>query len=325
VTRRRFLLVLALPLAGRPLTASAQSGQRLPRIGVLGEQTPSDLFLAAFRGGLREAGYVEGQNIAVEYRYARGIVSAFSDLLGELIRAHVDVLVVGGTAAALAAKSQTTTIPIVFILPGDPVGTGLVASLARPGGNATGMSTLLPELSLKHLELLRTVVPRLSRVAVLYNPLSSAAALAVSQTQEAARTLKVDLQILEVRRPPDLAAAFTALGAQRPDALLPLSDPVFGAGLSDLARLATQHHLPSIYVRKEYVDAGGLMSYGPSFPDNYRRAALYVDKILKGARPADLPVEQPSKIDLVINARTARTLGVTIPQTLRLQADQIIE
>ena len=326
MNRRRFLRTVSVILLGGPLVTEAQQARRVPRIGVLGELSPADPFLAAFRHGLRELGYIEGQNIVVDYRYAQGVVERFPELLAELIRLNVEVLLVGGAVAARSAKAQTKTVPIVFVLPGDPVGSGLVASLARPGGNATGTSTLIPELSRKQLELLKTAVPRISRVTALYNSAGRpGAGLALDATREAARALAVELQIVEVRQPNELASAFAAAKAHRTDALLALSAPVLGEKLAQLAELAVQHRLPAIYVRREFAEAGGLLAYGPSFPDNYRRAAAYIDKILKGAKPADLPVEQPTKVELVINLKTAKALGITIPQSLLLRADHVIE
>jgi len=323
--RRAFIGTLASGLLAAPLAVEAQSARTVPRIGVIGEQTSTDPFLAAFRQGLRELGYTEGQNILIEYRYAHGVIARFPKLVAELIGLRVDLLVVGGTAAAQSAKAVTTTVPIVFVLPGDPVGSGLVASLARPGGNATGTSSVLTELTRKHLELLQAVVPRLSRVAVLYNPGGAGGRLALNEAREAGRAMTVELEVLEVRRPNELASALSALRARRTGALLAISDPVFGDVLAQLARLAIQDRLPAIYVTRGFAEAGGLIAYGPSFPDNYRRAASYVDKIIKGAKPADLPVEQPTKFDLVINLKTAKALGVTIPPSLLERADQVIE
>lgn len=324
--RRTFLGAISGGLLAAPLIAEAQQVGKVPRLGVLGERSPADPFLAAFRQGLREHGYTEGQNIVVQYSYAHGVVDRFPELAAELLRLKVDVLVVGGAAAARAAKAQTTTVPIVFALPGDPVGSGLVASLAHPGGNITGTSTLLPDLSRKHLELLKAAVPRVSRVTVLYNAAGRPdGGLALDATREAARALAVELQVLEVRQPNELASAFAAARAQHPDALLALSSPAIGNNLAQLAELAAKHRLPAIYARREFAEAGGLLAYGPSFPDNYRRAATYVDKILKGARPADLPVEQPTKVELVINLKAAKGLGLTIPQSLLLRADEVIQ
>lgn len=321
-----FVPLLALTGLIAPLTAESQQRSQVPRIGVIGEFSPTHPFLAAFRQGLRELGYTEGENIVIEYRQTQGALDRTSGFAAELIRLNVDVLVVGGTVSARSAKAQTTAVPIVFTTVGDPVGSGLVASLARPGGNATGLSVLLsPELSGKHLDLLKAAVPRVSRVAVLYNPANPAARAALDGAREAARALTVELQVLEVRHRNEVASAFSALTPRRVGALLAISDPVFGNELAQLAKLAAKNRLPAIYNRKEFAEAGGLLAYGPSYSDNYRRAASYVEKILKGAKPADLPVEQPSKLEFVINLKTARALGLTIPESLLRRADQVIE
>ena len=325
MNRRTFLCGLTLGRLFAPLTVEAQSEEKVPRVGVLSERSPTDPLVTAFRQGLRDLGYTEGQNIIVEYRYAHGIYDRYSDLAAELLRLKVDVLVVGGTFAAQSAKAQTTTVPIVFTLAGDPVGSGLVASLARPGGNATGLSSIVSELSGKQLELLKATVPQVSRVAVLYNPLNPVSGPALNGTRNAARALAVELQILEVRQPNELAITFSALTGWRAGAVLALSDGVFGNELVQLSKLAAKNRLPAMYARREFAEAGGLLAYGPRFSDNWRRAAHFVDKILKGAKPADLPVEQPTKFELVINLKTARALGLTIPQTLLLQANQVIE
>ena len=318
------ILLLDLAVISPQLVAQTRAAGTIPRVGLIGEFPPSHPFIAAFRQGLRELGYTEGQSIVVEYRNVQGALDRVPEFAAELIRLKVDILVVGGTVSAQRAKAQTTTVPIVFATAGDPVSTGLVASLARPGGNATGMSILGTELSGKQLELLKTVVPQISRIAVLYNPLSGVAGAALNSTREAARALVVELEVLEVRRPHEVPSAFSSLTGSA-GALFVLSDPVVGSELAQIAKLAVQKRLPAIYLRREFAEVGGLLAYGPSFFDNYRRAATYVDKILKGAKPADLPVQQPTKFDLVINRRTARALGVTIPQSLLLQADQIIE
>ena len=319
------LVVVIVNLAAivAPLVAEAQAPGAIPRVGLIGEFPPTHPFIGAFREGLRELGYIEGQSIAVEYRNAQGALERVPTLAAELIRLKVDILVVGGTVATRLAKAQTKTVPIVFATAGDPVATGLVASLARPGGNATGMSILAPELSGKQLELLKTVVPQISRVAVLYNP-SSSAPYALNVAREAARTLAVELQVVEVRRPSEVPSAFSSMTG-RAGALLVLSDPLVGSELPQIAKLAAQQRLPAIYLRREFAEVGGLLAYGPSFSDNYRRAATYVDRILKGAKPAELPVQQATKFDLVINRRTANALGLTIPQSLLLQAEQIID
>jgi len=274
---------------------------------------------------MRELGYTEGQSIVIEYRYTHGVVDQIPTLVAELLRLGVDVLVVAGTVAAQSAKALTTTVPIVFTIPGDPVGSGLVASLARPGGNATGLSSRVSGLSGKQLELLKTAVPQVSRVAVLYNPVNPSARAALDDMLEAARALAVELHVLEVRQPHALASVFAALTAWRAEAVLAFSDPVLGNELAQLAQLAAEHHLPAMYLRREFVEVGGLLAYGVSFADNYRRAATYVDKILKGAKPADLPVEQPIKFELVLNLKTAKALGITFPPTLLIQADEVIQ
>jgi putative ABC transport system substrate-binding protein len=319
------ILIQILTVLCAPLGTEAQTAAKVPRIGVLGERSPADPFLEAFRQGLRDLGYAEGVNIAIEYRYLHGALDRVSDLAGELIRLKCDVLLVGGTVAARAAKAQTTTVPIVFTLAGDPAGSGLVSSLAHPGGNATGLSNVTSELSGKQLELLKAMVPRLARVVILYNPSNPAARSALNGAREAAPKLALDLQAWEVRRRTDLVSAFSAPGFRRAEAVLALSDPVIGNELAQMSDLAVKHRLPAIYVRREFPVAGGLLAYGPSFSHNYRRAATYVDRILKGAKPADLPVEQPTRFELVINLKTAKALGLTIPQSVLLQADEVIQ
>jgi putative tryptophan/tyrosine transport system substrate-binding protein len=233
--------------------------------------------------------------------------------------------VVGGTVSTLAAKAATSTLPIVFTLVSDPVGSGLVSSLSRPGGNATGLSNLSAELSGKQLELLKAAVPKISRVAVLHNPGNPALGPALDVTRKAAKALAVEMQVSEARQASEFPSAYSALLARRPGAILVLSDALFGQEQDQIAHWAFKNRLPAIYSRKEFPEAGGLLSYGPIFSDNYRRAATYVDKILKGAKPADLPVEQPTKFELVINLKTAKALGLTIPQSMLLRADQVIE
>ena len=320
-------LVASLTLLAVPLAAQPHPSSKVPRVGVMLGGSSSDPFLAAFRQGLRELGYTEGQGIAIEARHANGALDRVPKLVAELIGLKVDILLVGGTVAARSAMTQTKTVPIVFVQAGDPVGSGLVTSLARPGGNVTGLSNLVSELSGKQLELLKAAVPQVSRVAVLHNPVTRAAATpaALDGAREAARTLSVELHALEVRQPSDLATAFSALAAWRAGAVLALSDPVFGSELAELAKLAAKNRLPAMYSRREFAEAGGLLAYGPNFSDAYRRAAVYVDKILKGARPADLPVEQPTKFELVVNLRTAKALGLTIPPAVLARADEVVE
>ena len=327
--RRALRLVAALAAVGLPGLAIGQSISRVPRVGVLGEQSASEPRLEAFRQALRQLGYNEGQNIFVVYRYLNGKLERVPELVADLLRMNLDVLVVGGSVSAQAAKAQTAAqpapvIPVVFTVVGDPVGSGLVASLARPSGNLTGLSNLLLELSGKQLELLKAASPRISRVGVFYNPTNSIAARTFAEAREAARALSVTLRAYEIRQTSGFDSAFAALKAWRADALLVLSDPVFGSELSRLAALAASHRIPAIYNRREFAEQGGLMSYGPSFSENYRRAAIYVDKILKGAKPADLPVEEPVKFELVINAGTAKALGISVPQSVLMRADEVI-
>jgi putative ABC transport system substrate-binding protein len=323
--RRALVAAIAGALFPAPFAVVAQQARSVPRIGVLGDHWPGHPFIAAFRQGMLELGYTEGRNIAIEYRYAHGVADRFRDLAAELINLKVDVLVVGGTPGAQSAKASTKTVPIVFALAGDPVGTGLVDSLAHPGANITGISVFHPEMSAKDLELLKTAVPAVSRVAILYNPLNPVTRPALDRVRDAARALSLELQLVEVRRRDQLASVFSSVTASRAGALLAISDPLFGNALTDLAVLTTRNRLPAIYNRKEFAEAGGLMAHGPSFSENYRRAAAYVDKILKGAKPADFPIEQPTKFELVINLKTAQALGLTIPVQLLQRADQVIQ
>jgi len=317
-------VVFALSILA-PLAAEAQPAGRLPRVGVISEGATLPSSATGFGQGLRELGYTEGQNIIVEYRYAAGRSDQFPKFATELIALGVDVLVVQGTVSAQSAKAVTSTVPIVFALAGDPVGSGLVASLARPGGNATGLSNLVSELSGKQLEILKAAAPQVSRIGVLYNPVNPASRVALEEARAAARTLAVALEVQEIRQPNELARAFSLLRARRAGALLMISDSVLLTQVSEVSKLALQSRLPAIVANREFPEAGGLFAYGPSFRENLRRAAGYVDKILKGAKPADLPVEQPTKFDLVINLKTAKALGLTIPQSLLVRADEIIQ
>jgi putative tryptophan/tyrosine transport system substrate-binding protein len=320
--------VLAVSLLAAPLAADAQQAGRVPRIGFLGVTSPSDRppLLDAFRQRLRELGWVEGQNIVIDYRYAEGRVDRLPDLAAELVRLKVDLIVSLGTQGVTAAKNATETIPIVMIAVRDPVGTGLIASLARPGGNVTGVSGYAGlEIVAKQLELLKETVPKIRRVAILSNPTNAYHQLAIREVNVAARSLGVQLQLLEARGPNEFDGAFAAMAKERVGALLVLSDAMLSSHRTRLADLAARSRLPAAYGVRESVEAGGLMSYGPSFLDLYRRSATYVDKILKGANPADLPVEQPTKFELVINLKTAKALGLTIPPSLLQRADQVIE
>jgi putative ABC transport system substrate-binding protein len=322
------LVTLILSLLATPLTAEAQQLAQVPRIGVLSASSSaaeaSSYSLEAFRQGLRDLGYVEGQNIAVEYRFAEWQEARLAALAAELVRLPVDVLVTRATPAARAARQATSTIPIVFTNVNDPVGQGLVASLARPGGNVTGLSTLSSELSGKLLELLQEAVPGLRRVAVLWNAANRGIALQFRETQDAARVLGLELHSLEVRDPDDIDRLVAAALGERAEGLVvlpatPLRYP------TQVVDFATTHRLPVIYAERERVQAGGLMSYGPHYREIARRAAAYVDKILKGAKPADLPVEQPMKFEFVINLKTAQTLGLTLPPHLLFFADEVLQ
>ena len=319
--------LLAVFLLAAPLAAEAQAPAKVPRIGFLSARSPTDnpYFIEAFRQGLRELGYVEGQNIAIEYRFAEGRPERLPALAAELVRLKVDVIVTGGPPAPEAAKQATGTIPIVFAVAGDPVAEGLVASLARPGGNITGLASIAPEVVGKQLELLKEVAPKVSRVAVLQNPSNQAHPLRLRQAEGAARALGVQLHIVQARTPPEIDAAFAAMRSQRAGGVLVLRDPLFLAQRTQIAALAAKSRLPAVYGLREEAEAGGLMAYGANVPLMYRRAATYVDKILKGAKPADLPVEQPTKFELVINLKTAKALGLTIPPSLLQRADEVIQ
>jgi putative ABC transport system substrate-binding protein len=323
-----FVVTLTLSLLVAPRTAEAQQPTKVYQIGRLspGSPTEPDPHLEAFRQGLRELGYVEGQNLIIEYRYAEGGDDRLADLAAELVRLQVDVIVTWGSVAIRAAQHATRTIPIVMAGTNDPVAQGLVASLARPGGNTTGFSNLTMELPGKRLELLKEAVPHIARIAVLVNPDILLAKSLLNNLTVAARELRLHLQVVELRRAEELDAAFAAMPQEGADALIVGSDPVRMYSLRGrIADLAAKSRLPAMYDWREYVAAGGLMSYGPSLPDIHRRTATYVDKILKGAKPADLPVEQPVKFDLVINLKTAKALGLTIPPTLLFQADEVIK
>jgi putative ABC transport system substrate-binding protein len=325
MTRRtiRFGITLALALLVIQLAHAAPPG-KVYRIGYLGTEPPAPHLWEALLDGLRERGYREGQNLVFERRFSEGHAERFPELAAELVRLRVDCLLVPTTPAALAAKHATQTIPIVITTAIDPVGGGLVASLPRPGGNLTGLSVLAPELSGKRLELLQEIVPGLTQVAVLWNAANPANAAAWHETQAAARALGLRLHAQEVRSPQDLEGAFARMAQARPEALLVLEDSLIGMHRPHITEFVAQQHLPSVFVHKEWVVAGGLMSYGPSLPDLYRRAATYVDKILTGTKPADLPIEQPMKFELVINLKTAQALGITMPPTVLFQADEVI-
>ena len=321
-----FLAILVL-LLGCVGMAEAQQPPKVPRIGFLsgGSPTTSPARYEVFRQGLRELGYVEGKNIVIEYRWAEGKLDRFPALAAELVRLKVDVIVTWGPTATLSAKEATNTIPIVMANDADPVGSGVVASLARPGGNITGFSTLSPELSGKQLELLKEIVPKLSRVAILGASTSTSSALALRETELAAGALEVQLQYLDVIGPKDIETAFREAGKGRADAVLVLPTAVLSSQRKQIVYLAVKSRLPAIYPRTQYTEAGGLMSYEPNLADMWRRAATYVDKILKGTKPADLPVEQPTKFEFVINLKIAKQIGLTIPPNVLARADKVIK
>ncbi len=322
--RRTFISGIILGLLAAPLIAEAQQAGKVYRIGHLSSGSPPG-FVEEFRQGLRERGYLEGQNIAVEYRWAEGNYDRLPGLVAELLRLKIDVIVTDGTPATQAAKQATRTVPIVMVAIADPLVAGLVASLARPGGNITGLTFLSAEVAGKRLELLREIVPGLTRVAILSNPAHPGSAPQVKETEEAARALRVDLLHLEARDPKEFDGAFTAMVKWGAGALMVLSDVMFRVEAIRIVDLAARHRLPTTYPWPEPPKVGGLMAYGASIPDQVRRVAVFVDKILKGTKPADLPVEQPTKFELVINLKTAKALGLTIPQSVLYRADKVIK
>jgi putative tryptophan/tyrosine transport system substrate-binding protein len=323
--RRGFLCLLAAATAA-PFSAGAQPA-RVPRVGFLGNST-AELeanLVGPFRDELRRLGYEAGRNIHIEYRWADGQYERLPRLVAELLSAKVDIIVTAGTPAALAVKRATKTVSLVMVAVGDPVGTGIVPSLARPGGNITGLSSIAIDLEGKRLELLRELVPLLSQVAVFWNPANDFHHGSMKQAHAAAEKLKIKLQSLEVRKAEDLDGAFAAAIKERPDALLILADRVYLHNRNRMMDFATANRLPTILPYRELVEAGGLMSFGPSYEDMHRRAADYVDKILKGAKPGDLPIEQPTKFDLRVNLNAAKAIGLSIPESFLLRADQVIE
>jgi putative ABC transport system substrate-binding protein len=324
--RREFLGVLGGAAAAWPLAAQAQQPRKLPSIGFLGPSTPSvsSHWAAAFARRLRELGWIEGRTVAIEYRWAEGRNERFAEIAAEFVRLKVDVILTTGTTSVQAAKQATSVIPIVFAIAGDPVGAGLVDSLARPGGNVTGLSNQSTDLAGKRLELLRDVLPGLRRLAIIANAGNPYTMLEMGEVRAAARVLGLDVATLEIRRAAEIVPAFQAL-KDRVDALYVVNDALVNSNRARIHTLATAARLPTIDNNRDYVEVGGLMSYGPNFPDLFRRAAEYVDKILRGAKPADLPVEQPTKFDLVVNLVTAEALGLSVPPSLLARADEVIE
>jgi putative tryptophan/tyrosine transport system substrate-binding protein len=327
VRRRQFITLLLGSAATWPLAARAQQRGKRHIVGLLsaGGGSVQAALNSAFIDGLRERGWVEGNNVVFETRNAEDRLERLPELAADLVRLKVDVIAAAGTLAPLAARQATTTIPIVLTAAGDPVGSGLVASLARPGGNVTGMSLMAPDLGAKRLELLKELLPRLSRVAVLWNAANPYSALVFKETEAGGRTLGIEVQSLDVRGPEDLDGAFEATRRLRPDALITVEDPLTASYRKRIADFAAGQQLASLHGIREFVVAGGLISYGANLADLSRRAAYYVDKIFNGAKPADLPVQQPSKFEMVINLTTAKVLGLAVPATLIARADEVIE
>ena len=317
-------ILVAVVLLGVAVIAEAQQPKKIPRIGVLRPGLAAAQNHGAFRQGLRELGYVEGQNVVLEFRDGEAKAERLPGLAAELVRLKVDVIVTSSTPAIQAVKQATGTIPIVMAFSGDPVGTGLVASLAKPGGNITGLSDIGPEISGKQLELLKEVFPTIARVAFFLNPSNQSNRLRLKAAEVTARELKVQVQALEVRNANDFEKAFSAISKGKAQALMTVRDPAIYTNQKLVLEFAADNRLPTMHMDKEPVEAGGLMSYGPNVPDLFRRAAIYVDKILKGAKPADLPVERPIKFEFVINLKTAKQIGLTIPPNVLARADRVI-
>ena len=330
MTRRRLLLALmslaaCLASFGLANAANAQQPAAPRRIGVLLVTfSPESKEAQTFRQGLRDAGYAEGRDVVIEWRSANGDYARVPQLVADLVQRKVDVIVVDSTVATRAAKRATSTIPIVMASVADPVGSGLIANLGHPGGNVTGFSMMTTELSAKRLEMLKETIPRLLRVAVLWNPATPYHPKVIEELRAAAPSLSIELQFVGVRTPEQLGAAFTAVSRAHAEALYVVDDPLFITHRTTLLKLAWKRQLPVIFGEREYVDEGGLMSYGRSAGDLFRRSAGYVDKILKGAKPSDLPIEQPTKFELVVNLKTAKALGLTIPESILLRADEVI-
>jgi ABC-type uncharacterized transport system substrate-binding protein len=318
------LSIIAFLFVVAGAVAQAQQPKKAHRIGFL-SPLESPQYFTAFRQGMRELGYVEGQNVLIEYRSAKGMPERFPDLAAELVRLNVDVIVAASGGGALAVKNATSTIPIVFGTTGDPVASGLVASLARPGGNITGLTALGIELTGKRLELLKEAVPKASRIVVLSTPGSTEGGTSLKAMEVAAQPLGIELRVQEVRDPGEFEKTFAAITKERAGAIMVLTGPLLTTHRKRIVEFAAKSRLPAMYGISEFVDAGGLMFYGASLPKMYRRAATYVDKILKGAKPADLPVEQPTKFELVINLKTAKQIGLTIPPNVLARADRVIK
>ncbi len=325
VTRRQIVLALGVGVLA-PFASFAQQ-QKVYRVGFLGNSTAAleANLVEPFREGLRDFGYVEGKNVLIEYRWAEGRYERFPGLVEELIASKVDVIVTAGTPATLAVKKTTTSVPLVMVAVGDPVGTGIIPSLSRPGGNITGLTSIAQELEGKRLELLREVIPGVSHIAVLWNVASPVQAIQEKAVQAAAQVLRMKVLSLGVRTEKEIDAALAAIVRERPGALLVLADRLFLHHRARIMDFAAQHRLPGVHAYRELVEAGGLMSFGPSYADMHRRAAYFVDRILKGAKPADLPVERPATFELVINMKAAKALGLTIPPSVLLRVSEVIQ
>lgn len=325
--RRTFISLLAGGFAAPPLAAHAQQPRKTPRVGWLSSSAAAmnESYLEAYRQAMRELGYIEGRTINTEYRFPDGRVDRLADLATDLVKVPVDVIVTSGTPASLAAKHATQTIPIVFAASADPVGAGVIVSLARPGGNVTGLSLMSSDLSGKRMELLHEALPRVSRTTILWDISNPGMALRVKETQVAADRSRVTLLRIGVRNLDELEAALVGLSVDRPDVVLVTAEPFTLRHQERIVDFLAKQRIPAMFEDRAFVDAGGLMSYGPSIRDNFRQAATYVDKVLKGAKPADMPVSQPTKFELVINLKTAKAVGLTLPQTLLLRADELIQ
>jgi putative ABC transport system substrate-binding protein len=331
MSRRGFAFAFAALVAcagpfALPSTADAQQPVAPRRIGVLlVAWSPESKMAQAFREGLRDAGYVEGRDVVVEWRTANGDYDRVPQLVADLIQRKVEVIVVDGTVGTRAAKRATSTIPIIMALVADPVGSGLVANLAHPGGNVTGLTIMIPDLSAKRLQLLKEVIPRVARVAVLWNTATPYSPKVIEELKAAAPSLSIELKFVGVRTPEEIDPAISAIGRTHAQALYVVEDPLFTTHRTTLLNLASNAHLPTTYGARHWAEEGGLMSYGASYGDLMRRSVGYVDKILKGAKPGDLPIEQPTKFELVINLKTAKALGITIPESMLLRADEVIK
>jgi putative ABC transport system substrate-binding protein len=326
ITRRELLMAFGASVISSPFASVAQQQPaKIRRLGVLQPGAPPEPLMEAVRDGLRDLGYVEGRNIAFEIRWAEGKADRLDGLAAELVAAKVDLITALSTPAVIAARRATSTIPIVFTGVGDPIGTGVVPSLAHPGGNTTGLSTMATELSAKRLEILREIVPSMSPLAMLWNDSNPSMVLRARESQEAGTKLGVTIRSLGVHDLVDFEAAFAAMRAGRFTALLTLADPFTRAHRERIVNLAVELRLPAIYDVREFVESGGLISYGPNLLAIHRRSAIYIDKIFKGAKPGDLPVEQPTVFELVVNMKTAKALGITIPQSILVRADRVIE